>query len=78
MTLFKLLSPLSGNVAVRCQSEFASALEALNDRPLYAEKWANFRKVKFNNRLERGQLMWIGIGGHRRKDNKWGTVLSHL
>lgn len=39
-----------GNVAVRSESDFAHALEILKDRPLYAEKWANFRKVTFSNR----------------------------
>ena len=32
-----------GNYPIKDASELPAALHALNDRPLYAEKWANFR-----------------------------------
>ena len=34
-----------GNYRVQTQADISSALEALKGRPLYAEKWANFRMV---------------------------------
>jgi phosphoribosylaminoimidazole carboxylase len=35
-----------GNYRVQTQADIPSALEALKGRPLYAEKWANFRMVR--------------------------------
>ena len=34
-----------GNYRVQTEADISSALEALKGRPLYAEKWANFRMV---------------------------------
>lgn len=34
-----------GNYCIQTQADILSALEALKGRPLYAEKWANFRMV---------------------------------
>jgi phosphoribosylaminoimidazole carboxylase len=34
-----------GNYRIQTQADISSALEALKGRPLYAEKWANFRMV---------------------------------
>lgn len=35
-----------GNYAVDSKADIPAALEALKDRPLYAEKWANFKMVR--------------------------------
>lgn len=35
----------AGNYRVKSQADIPSALKALEGRPLYAEKWANFRMV---------------------------------
>jgi phosphoribosylaminoimidazole carboxylase len=34
-----------GNYRIQTQTDISSALEALKNRPLYVEKWANFRMV---------------------------------
>lgn len=34
-----------GNFPVRSRSDIPEALEALKNRPLYAEKWAHFKMV---------------------------------
>jgi len=34
-----------GNCPVRSEDDIPDALKALKDRPLYAEKWANFKMV---------------------------------
>lgn len=39
---------LSGNYRVNSKDDIPDALEALKDRPLYAEKWAYFKMVCFN------------------------------
>jgi hypothetical protein len=36
-----------GNFPVRSRSDIPEALEALKNRPLYAEKWAHFKMVNF-------------------------------
>lgn len=35
-----------GNFRVNSKAEIPEALEALKDRPLYAEKWAYFKMVR--------------------------------
>lgn len=35
-----------GNYVVRSKGDIPAALEALKDRPLYAEKWAYFKMVR--------------------------------
>lgn len=36
---------LTGNFRVNSKADIPEALEALKDRPLYAEKWAYFKTV---------------------------------
>lgn len=36
---------LLGNYPVSSEADVPDALKALKDRPLYAEKWANFKMV---------------------------------
>jgi hypothetical protein len=48
--LVSILAPViydlaTGNYRVQTQADIPSALKALEGRPLYAEKWANFRMV---------------------------------
>jgi phosphoribosylaminoimidazole carboxylase len=45
MLVYGLRSAI-GNYRVPTQADIPSALEALKGRPLYAEKWANFRMVR--------------------------------
>jgi phosphoribosylaminoimidazole carboxylase len=40
-----IYDPAAGNYRVKSQGDISSALKALEGRPLYAEKWANFRMV---------------------------------
>lgn len=40
-----MLKSMSGNYSVQCQEDVPSALEALKDRPLYAEQWVDFKTV---------------------------------
>jgi len=42
------LRSATGNYRVQTQTDIPSALEALKGRPLYAEKWVNFRMVCSN------------------------------
>lgn len=37
---------ISGNFRVNSKADIPEALEALKDRPLYAEKWAYFKMVR--------------------------------
>jgi hypothetical protein len=37
---------LAGNFRVNSKEDIPEALEALKDRPLYAEKWAYFKMVR--------------------------------
>jgi hypothetical protein len=36
---------IPGNYPVKSKEDIPAALEALKERPLYAEKWANFTMV---------------------------------
>lgn len=38
-----------GNFRVNSKADISGALEALKDRPLYAEKWAHFKMVSRNS-----------------------------
>jgi hypothetical protein len=38
---------LAGNFRVNSKEDIPEALEALKDRPLYAEKWAYFKMVRY-------------------------------
>lgn len=46
-----------GNYCVRNQADISPALEALKDRPLYAEQWVNFRMVSENTKFFRTFLI---------------------
>lgn len=35
-----------GNYSVKSKEDIPQALEALKDRPLFAEKWAHFKMVR--------------------------------
>jgi len=37
---------------VNSKDDIPEALEALKDRPLYAEKWAYFKMVRYNDSME--------------------------
>lgn len=41
-----VLTDVLGNFCVNSKADIPEALEALKDRPLYAEKWAYFKMVR--------------------------------
>jgi len=42
----QILMLILGNFRVNSKADIPEALEALKDRPLYAEKWAYFKMVR--------------------------------
>lgn len=64
---------LLGNFRVNSKADIPEALEALKDRPLYAEKWAYFKMVSHTlqgvtTSKKLLTLFSIGIGCHGHQD----------
>lgn len=58
-----------GNYRVNSKDDIPDALEALKDRPLYAEKWAYFKMVRLplhtlKTRVQDLTWIYIGTGRH--------------